>query len=1439
MTSSPRTINGRRLTVNYAFVKSSREFTSQCVPMTERETPLGSTNPQRKKAASSASVRPNQIQLTETSAATKANDTTITMSEKRSPQKVPVSSTKSSYTQKTSAQQKRDVKLNSGKRKSGTGSLDTGRGHLETLHSQQEPGQGSKDFPPLAAVQPEESPSKPSTPQPVSANSTLSQLQTSSTQKQVKAKENEPLVSKSDNDDRGRECRVVPKDQSESTLEVSMSATQTSKPPQISGLVNSETQLHQAEAHASGGDISKAGVTQVEVPVGGTEKAPNSPVPADLGHMARVNPLVVPLQQTSGVALTKQEAIADSNPSLEASSAVLVGTKIEGNKADTDSIKKSGDSAVQAAAIAPTGVQLPSRNRDKSGGKKPEIVPARKPGDPEVKSPGAALRNKTKPEGKKQANTTAKKTGGTIPKKPTAQTQDASSTVKNGTKTEGNKPGIIREKRFEVLESKETSSIVEITAKTEVGNVESTPAKRPRDSEVKLSSLSAATPTTAVNTSTKPEMKKQDIASANRSEDLDVQVSTSPTVYTSPTNGNFIDPNLKTPPTSSTKQPGDSEGEVSATPMVDVKLAVKNNIKPKCQNPSSLAKVPRDLEVQSSPTATLNAPSAVNTTKLDGNQPENLAGRKTRASQDQESPQPASTHAVKTWEPVIVAQVLPSTGAAKGLEGDYFSAKPNTIDSAETSKKPEGVASPRLASTDLGEPRTPKRVRPQIPPRTSSLLGSPPAPILTHKKKQRVFTPIKETLGESLPQKPKDGGFESLNRYSVLEPESKEHIETPMEGYDRGDHEKMTVILDVSKPFVGGEIQTGQQRNDSKALSTANFAEPPLTEVNQTGEQRDDSKALSTANVAEPPLTEVNQTREQRDDTKGLPASAASQRKKSRHKNAAKKGRGKSKDNQASLTTVAAVDRMDEVKSRKTNANLPAPETPYLVDDQYILPRTQPPLSQRNEVKTFFPENIQETEPADTRPLDSLRHLLHPISDFPGPETGNPWPPTSRPILFPGPSSSSDRKFPGVKGSTLRRNSAASTETLKGDEGSGVSELRSQNQCSSSESLSELAIAATPPAPGAVRSYSTAEMTSSKDAVLEIGKTSSITLSSPQAQNYSSMMMQPIQNPDNATRGKNLKLTGLKLGDPIVDLTDEASPPNTPTGTDLKVLKRRGSTNATRNIVEAVPDIESEAYPGNTTLRSLKSPPCPPEKRLVDPLSKSPSSRTSTLEERLPASLWETAIMKSNAAELVTEADGYEVAIFRDGEPRKAFRTETYGDALIKRVREGGENCLATEGETSGSVTGIEPEAYPGNIMLRSSKTPPFKPDKRLLDALSKSHTGRASTPEERLPAALYNDAVITANAAEFGTDADGYEVAIVKDGEYRKTFRMDTYGGALLKALRGGGETGPVTGVENRGLKKKPWQKGARQRGSQDDPWSVPQGEKAWKRKSTSPRSN
>lgn len=1411
LTANPPTINGRRLIVNYAFVKPLRDFTSQSFPTVEGVMPHGRTNPSRKKAASSASVRPNQTQLTETSAATKANDPTITMNEKRSPQKVRISSAGPGHTQKTSAQQKRDVRSNSGKRKSGTGSLDAGRSRIEALHNQQKPGQGSKEFPPLAAVQPEASPSKPSIPHPVSANSTLSQLQTMSTHKKVQATENGPLASKSGNGP-GSACPVLLKDHPESTLQDRTSTTQPYKPPQIAELVSSEAQLQQAEPHALGADILKAGVTPAEVPIGGTEKIPKSTVLASHGHKAQAKPLEVLVQPTAGVAFPKQKERDGSSPSLEACSVVLVRQKPDANKPDKASMKKSGDLAVQTSAIAPTGVQPPSRNIDNSGGKKPETALARKAGDSEVKSFGAVPRNKTKPEGKKQAITSAKQTAGTSSKMPIAQTQDASSTVKNRTTAEGNEPGTIQGIRVEVPESKASALVVEITAKAEVGNAESTSVKRTRDSEAKPSLPSASTAPSPIETSRKPDVKKQDLTSANRSKDLVINAATSPTGYASPANGRAINPELKTPHTSSAKQSEESERKLSATPLVDVTFAVKNNIKPKCRNPSSsLATVPRDLEVRSSPTITLDGPSAVNTIKFDGKYPDNLAGRKMQVSQDKEFPEPASTHAVKTWEPIIVTQVPPSADVAKDLEGNDLSAKSNIIGSAGALKEPERVASPRLASMDLGEPRTPKRVRPQIPPRTSSLLGSPPAPILTHKKKQRVFTPVKEVFGESLPQKPKDGGFESLNRFSLLEPESKEQIETLVEGSYSHNHEDTAVILDVNTPLLGEE--------------------------NQTWEQRDGSRALSTAEVAEPPPIEVNQRGEQRDDPKGRSASAASQRKKSKHKNAAKKGKGKSKENQASVTAVTIVDRADEVKSRKPNANLPAPETPYLVDDQYILPRIQPPLSQRSQHKTISPENIQKTESAETRPLDSLRHLLHPLSDFPGPETGKPWPPIARPILFPGPSSSSDRKSPGAQGPNLRRNSVASTETLKGGEGNKASEMHSQDQYSSSEPQSELATAPTPPSSGAVKSSSTVEISSPKNAVLESGKKNSVTLSSPRVRKDSSVVMQPIPNPDNATRRKSPELTGPQLGDAIVDLTGETLPPTTPTGVDQKELKPRISPNASRNIGEAASGIEPEAYPGNIMFGSPKSSPRKPEKSLLDLLSKPPQSRTNTLEEKLPAALWTTAMTTANAAEFVIDADGYEVAINDDEEHRKTFRTKDYEGGTLKSLRDVKFTDPATGAVDRRLVSGVEPEAYPGNIVLRSPKSPPSAPEKILHDVPSASNTGRASMTEERLPVALSDTAVMTAKAAEFGTDADENEAATVKGVEHKKKFRTSTYGGSILKNFRGM-ETGQATEGEIRGSKKLLGRKETRERGSQDDPWSVPQGEKAWKSKSTSPRS-
>lgn len=1400
LTSNPPIINGRRLIVNYAFVKS-RDFNSQGVPMVEGVIPHGRTNPSRKKAASSASVRPNQTQLTETSAATKASDPTITMNEKRSPQKVRISSSGPGQTQKTSAQPKRDVKSNSGKRKSGTGSLDAGRSRIEALHNQQKPGQGSKEFPPLAAVQPEASPSKPPIPHPVSANSTLSQLQTSSTQKQVQATENGPLASKSDND-RGCACPVMPKDQLESTLQDRTPATQHIKTPQIAELVSSEVQRHQAEPHALGAEILNAGVTQAEVPIGGTEKAPKSSVLAGHGHKAQAKPLEVLLQPTAGVAFTKQNDRDESSPSLEACSEILVRQKPDANKSDKASMKKSGDLAVQTAAIAPRGVPLPSRNVDRSGGKRPEIALARKAGDSEANSVGAVPRNKTKPEGKKQANTSAKQTAGTGSKMPIAQTQNASYTVKNKTTAEGNEPGTIQGIRVEVPESTTSALVVEIRAKAEVRNAESTSVKRTRDSETKPLLPSASTAPNPIETSTKPDMKKQDLTSANRSKDLLTKAATSSTGYASPANGNAMNPQLKIPHTSSAKQSEESERKLSATPLVDVTFAVQNNIKPKCRNPSSsLATVPRDLEVQSSPTITLDGPPAVNTINFDGKYPDNLAGRTMQVSQDNEFSEPAPTHAVKTWEQIIVTQVPPSADVAKGMEGKDLSAKSNTIDSAGAPKEPERVASPRLASIDLDEPRTPKRVRPQIPPRTSSLLGSPPAPILTHKKKQRVFTPVKEVFGESLPQKPKDGGLESLNRFSLLEPESKEQIETLVEVSYSHNHEDTAVILHVNTPPLGGE--------------------------NQTWEQKDASKALSSAEAAEPPPIEVNQRGEQRDDPKGRSASGASQRKKSKHKNAAKKGKGKSKENQASVTAVTIVDRPDEVKSRKPNANLPAPETPYLVDDQYILPRIQPPLSQRSQHKTISPENIQKTESAETRPLDSLRHLLHPLSDFPGPETGKAWPPIARPILFPGPSSSSDRKFPGAQGASLRKNSVASTETLKGDEGNKVSEMP----------LSELSTAPTPPSSGAVQSSSTVEISSPKNAVLESGKKNSVTLSSPRVRKDSSVVMQPIPNPENATRGKSPELNGPQRGDPIIDLTGETSPPTTPTGVDQKELERRKSTNASRNIGEAASGIEPEAYPGNNMFGSPKSEPRKPEKSLLDLLSKPPQSRTNTLEDKLPAAPWTTAMTTANAAEFVTNADGYEVAINEDGEHRKTFSTKDYEGDILKSLRDVKVTDPATGAVDRELVSGVEPEAYPRNILLRSPKSLPSAPDKIIHDVLSASNAGQASTAEERLPVALSDTAVLTAKAAEFGIDVDGNEAATVKGVEHKKKVRTSTYGGSILNNFRGV-ETGQATEGDIRGSKKMLGRKETRERGSQDDPWSVPQGEKAWKSKSTSPGS-
>lgn len=215
----------------------------------------------------------------------------------------------------------------------------------------------------------------------------------------------------------------------------------------------------------------------------------------------------------------------------------------------------------------------------------------------------------------------------------------------------------------------------------------------------------------------------------------------------------------------------------------------------------------------------------------------------------------------------------------------------------KTSPATPSTASSQISSAMLPEaPKPLESHRPEVPLRTSSL-PTTSIPILTHKKKQKVFTTskvdIKGFSGEiDQDCQPKDST--DLNPIRNIEQENTEQVQ---------------------KSIISESLSNNLEVNHEEPANLQKAALPST----------------------EP--EEGSHSKEQADATQRPATSAPNLPKKSKRKRAGKKQKSKSKAVQA--TSVIVNETAVDSGSEKTQAqkNLPEPETPYLLDNQYILPQ--------------------------------------------------------------------------------------------------------------------------------------------------------------------------------------------------------------------------------------------------------------------------------------------------------------------------------------------------------------------------------------------------------------------------------------------------------------------------------------------------------------------
>lgn len=256
------------------------------------------------------------------------------------------------------------------------------------------------------------------------------------------------------------------------------------------------------------------------------------------------------------------------------------------------------------------------------------------------------------------------------------------------------------------------------------------------------------------------------------------------------------------------------------------------------------------------------------------------------------APQKPPVHSLKS------ALDTPSVIKAKAQPGEDESyvtpTKKPKASTVNTSSVTSFTASDQISSAEL--PKTVIALESnssEVPLRTNSLSTSSP-PIMTHKKKKKVFTPEKVEVKTEIDQ-----------------------------GHQPMDSTNLTPIRNI------------QQENTDHQAEKSNISE-------SKGNIEENHEQLEILQKAAFPSTEPGKEsicKQQEDTTQRPPTSATNQPKKSKRKGAARRQKSKSKAVQAS--SVADNETTVDSGSEKSQAqkNLPAPETPYLLDDQYILPQ--------------------------------------------------------------------------------------------------------------------------------------------------------------------------------------------------------------------------------------------------------------------------------------------------------------------------------------------------------------------------------------------------------------------------------------------------------------------------------------------------------------------
>ena len=268
----------------------------------------------------------------------------------------------------------------------------------------------------------------------------------------------------------------------------------------------------------------------------------------------------------------------------------------------------------------------------------------------------------------------------------------------------------------------------------------------------------------------------------------------------------------------------------------------------------------------------------------------------------------------------------------------------------KTSPATRSTASNQISSALL--PEASKDValeshRPEVPLRTSSLT-TPSNPILTHKKKQKVFTTSKVDIKDLSKDLSKDFSGE-------IDQECQPKVSTDLTPIRNIEQDKTE---QAPKSNASEALKKNLEANNEEP---ANLRKAPLP---------------STEPVPKPESEpeEGNPSKEQADTTQRPATSARNLPKKPKRKRAGKKQRSRCKVYHSTSAIGNETETAVNSGSEKPQApkNLPKPETPYLLDNQYILPQATIKSSQatKNENNVIVVSKTQAA--ADL--LDAIRN---------------------------------------------------------------------------------------------------------------------------------------------------------------------------------------------------------------------------------------------------------------------------------------------------------------------------------------------------------------------------------------------------------------------------------------------------------------------------------